>query len=264
MKTIYVDVLITVNIFIDFFLILCTKKLLHINAPYKRLLIAALLGGIESLIALLPELNFALNILFDLTGAAVIIFAAFGKCRIKTYIKRVAVYFVFSFTFCGIMIFVYSAFRPKGMEIYNDVVYFNISPVLLIILTLACYYMLSLIKRLTNGVKGARVCNVEIKTEAGDFSFCARIDTACTLKEPFSGKDVMVAEKQLLDNFEPREEKTRLIPFNSLGGSGIIKGFEPDEIKIDGKPLTKQLYIGLCENVINGEIKALVPAEIFE
>lgn len=36
MKSVYIDVLITVNVFIDFILILCTKKALCINTSFKK------------------------------------------------------------------------------------------------------------------------------------------------------------------------------------------------------------------------------------
>ena len=262
MKTIYIDVLITVNIFIDFMLILCTKRCLHINASYKRMLMGSALGGFESLFALLPPLKFGLNIIYDLTGAAAIIFVAFGKCNIKTYLKRVAVYFLFSFSFCGIMIFIYTAFKPNGMEIYNDIVYFDISPVVLIILTLVCYYILKLIKRMTKGINGGGTCNVEIKAENKIITFCGKIDTGCNLKEPFSGDYVIVAEKSVMDNYSPDEKKIRLIPYESLGGSGLISGFKPQEVKIDGKKIDDQIHIGLCENILKGDIKALIPGQI--
>lgn len=262
MKTIYIDVLITVNIFIDFFLILCTKKALHINVTYKRILLGSIIGGVESLIALLPPVGFGINIPLNLMCAAVIVFSTFGKCTIKTYMKRVAVYFMFSFSFCGIMIFLYTAFKPNGMEIYNDVVYFNISPILLIIITLVSYYILKIIKRLTKGVNGGGTCNIEIKAEQKVFSFCAKIDSGCTLKEPFSGNDVIIVEKSILENFSPNDKKIRLIPFESLGGTGVIKGFKPDIVKIDNKKIDDDIYIGICENILNGDIKALTPLEI--
>ena len=56
MRTVYIDVLITVNLFIDFFLLLCTKTLLHIHTSIRRLIIGAAFGGSLSLIALLPAL----------------------------------------------------------------------------------------------------------------------------------------------------------------------------------------------------------------
>ena len=115
------------------------------------------------------------------------------------------------------MMFLYNAFKPKGMEVYNDTVYFNISPVLLIILTLVCYYILKLTKILTKGGNGSGVCKVEIKV---------------------------------------------IIPFESLGGNGFVKGFPPDKVKIDGKEICKSIYIGICNDVLKGDVKAIIPYEL--
>ena len=73
MKSVYIDVLITVNVFIDFILILCTKKALCINTSFKKMLLASLLGGVQSLIALFPPLPFFLNIPIDVLCAAGIV-----------------------------------------------------------------------------------------------------------------------------------------------------------------------------------------------
>ncbi len=264
LKTIYIDVLVAVNIFIDFFLIICTRNFLHIKTPFYRLIIGSLIGGIFSLAALLPNISFIINILIDLFGASIIVFAAFGISSFKTYMKRTAVYFVFSFTFCGIMIGIYSAFRPKGMAVYNDVIYFNISPILLIILTLICYYVLYILKRILKGSCSCPICNVEIKAEDKSYTFSAKVDTGCNLKEPFSGNCVMVVEKSLISSYNPDESKLRIIPFNSLGGNGIIKGFKPEKIFINGKEINNDVYIGICSNILKGDIKALVPPEIIK
>ena len=207
MKSVYIDVLITVNVFIDFILILCTKKALCINTSFKKMLLASLLGGVQSLIALFPPLPFFLNIPIDVLCAAGIVLCAFGKCPFKCFIKRISVFLSLSFSFCGIMMFLYNAFKPKGMEVYNDTVY-------------------------------------------------------CNLVEPFSGNYVIIAEQNIFDDYVPDETKTRIIPFESLGGNGIVKGFPPDKVKIDGKEICKSIYIGICNDVLKGDVKAIIPYEL--
>lgn len=262
MKTVYIDILITVNIFIDFFILVCTKGFLHIKASLKRLILGSVIGGALSLAALLPRIPTGINIILDIAFAALIIFAAFGKTNLKGFIKRTVVYFSISFSFCGIMIFIYTSFKPKGMEIYNNIVYFNISPVVLIILTLACYYILKLIKRLTKGVCGSCICNVELELCENAFTFCAKVDTGCNVKEPFSGNYVIVVEKSLLDELACDKNSFRLIPFESLGGNGILKGIKAGRVVIDKTEIPNDIYIGICENVLKGDVKALVPYEI--
>ena len=260
-KTVYVDVLVTVNIITDFILLLCVKRFLNIRARLMRIILGSLIGGVLSLTALLPKIPVGLNILADILFAAVIVFFAFGKTEIKNYIKRVAVYFGISFFFCGIMFFIYTAFKPKGMAIYNDVVYFDISPVLLIILTLICYYILKLFKRLTKGDISKAVCDVTLEINGKKAKFRAVADTGCSVKEPFSSNYVIIAEKDLLRDFVFDNTKMRIIPFDSLGGRGILRGYLPDSIAINGK-FIHNVYIGVCENVIKSEIKAIAPYEL--
>lgn len=262
MNSIYIDVLITVNIFIDYFLLILTNKIIGVNIKYYRIIIGSILGGIFSLTALLPTLPFGINILIDLAIAMIIIFTTFGKCNPKTYIKRVIVFFTLSFLFGGIMIFIYLSFRPNGMGIYNDVVYFNISPILLIALTLICYYILLAIKKLTKTVYKTDIHNIEIIINGKSYIFNAKLDTGCTVKEPFSGKSVIVAEREVFNNFVPDKTKIRIIPFTSLGGNGILQGFCADTIIIDGKVADNSVYIGICENIFKGDIKAIIPSEL--
>ncbi len=258
--TVYIDVLITVNIFTDFFLLLCVKRFLNIRARLIRLILGSLIGGVLSLTALLPKIPTGLNIIIDIVFAAVIVFFTFGRTNIKNYIKRVTVYFGISFFFCGIMIFIYTAFKPKGMAIFNDVVYFDISPVLLIILTLICYYILRLISRLTKGEIGKTVCNVEASFNAQSVTFNAVLDTGCNVKEPFSSFYVIIVEKDLLKGITLDPADMRIIPFDSLGGKGLLKGYLPNKLTVNGKEV--HAYIGVCENVINSEIKAIAPYEL--
>ena len=180
------------------------------------------------------------------------------------FLRRVAVYFALSFAFCGLMVFVCTTFHPKGMEICNDTVYFNISPFLLIILTLVCYYTTRLLKRLTKGVRGKSTCNIEISMGGAETSFLAAVDTGCTVKEPFSGDYVIIAEEEILRDLHLCNDKMRVIPFESLGGKGFIRGYRLSSLKIDGKESEQDVYLGVCENVLNGEIKALVPYELTE
>lgn len=262
MTTVYVDVLITVNIFIDFLLILCVKKLLDVRASLLRVILGSLLGGVFSLAALLPKLPFGLNLLSDLVFAALIVLSSLGFGGLRVFLRRVAVYFGLSFAFCGLMVFVYTTFHPKGMEIYNDTVYFNISPFLLIILTLVCYYTTRLLKRLTKGVRGKSTCNIEISMGGVETSFLAAVDTGCTVKEPFSGDYVIIAEEEILRDLRLRDDTIRIIPFESLGGKGILRGYRADSVRINGKRLDSDVYLGVCENILTGEIKALAPSDL--
>ena len=69
-------------------------------------------------------------------------------------------------------------------------------------------------------------------------------------------------EQNIFDDYVPDKTKTRIIPFESLGGNGIVKGFPPDKVKIDGKEICKSIYIGICNDVLKGDVKAIIPYEL--
>ena len=264
MRTVYVDVLIVVNMLIDAILLISAATLLQLRVKLTGLLIAACLGGLFSLAALLPPLPLPLNLLIDSICAAMLVFTACGKTDIKSFFRRTAVFFALSFFFCGIMILICTMFHPAGLEVSNDVVYFNISPVLLIIFTLICYYLLRLFHFVTNKTQGKRICSVSVSIGENQSSFRAMVDTGCDVREPFSGDYVVIAEKELITVPPDFKFQFRIIPFQSLGGSGVLKGIRADRIQIDGKELTNRIYIGLCENVLKGDVKTLVPSAVLK
>lgn len=265
MQKIYVDVLIFLNVFITYFLLLGVQKLLKLKTSTKRLILSSLAGGIFSLLALLPELSFVLSILYKLSVASVLVLIAFRKCHIKEFAKRTFTFFVVSFLFCGIMIMLYSLLKPNNLVIINDVVYFHISPLFLLSSTVICYLILRIYQHITRRRNSLHhIYSVTVFLKSKSVTFDGRIDTGCSLTEPFSGADVIIAEKSVLKNLAYDESNMRVIPFSSLGGSGIIKGFRADDVYINNIRIEKEIYIGACENIIVGEVKAIINSNIIE
>ena len=79
MTTIYIDILVCLNVIVNYFLLLASGKFL--SRPYKRwrILLGAFLGGLYSLYILLPQLAQWFTILVELAMAATITLTAFGR-----------------------------------------------------------------------------------------------------------------------------------------------------------------------------------------
>lgn len=262
MRTVYVDVLVAVNLLIDCMLLMSVGRLLRLQTKPWRIILGGAVGGACSLAALLPKLPSALTAALDLIFAALMILATFGRTSPKRFLIRTSALFAASFSFCGIMLFVCTIFKPKGIAVINDVVYFNISPIWLILLSLLCFYALKLFGRLTHKTAAKRVCTVQARLGNDTAEFTALVDTGCHVTEPFSGDAVIIAEKALLKDIPLLNFQIRIIPFESLGGSGALEGIPAKEISIDGKALPERVYIGLCDGVLRGDVKAIVPSEI--
>lgn len=265
MHIIYIDVLIFTNIFQDFMLLLILKKVLQLKASYFRLLLGGLAGGVTSLLALLPTLNFFITLLINAIVAFILVFIAFGLHDKRSFIKNSASLFMLSFLVNGALICFYLAVKPNGMAVINNKVYFDISPLLLIILTLLIYFILWSYKRLfKNHVNSYETVIVSVILKRKEFIIKCKIDSGCNVKEPFSGNYVIIIDESQLEDAEISKENMRVIPFQSLGGNGIIYGFKADEVKISNKKLNKDVYIGLCTNIFKNDFKGLVPKNLLE
>lgn len=262
LRTVYVDVLIVVNMIIDWMMLLSVGRILKLRTKSRRILLGSAVGSVCSLVALLPRLAPPVNLIIDLVFAALMILAAYGRASPKSFIIRTVTLFAVSFSFCGIMVFICSVFHPSGIAVVNDVVYFNISPVALILLTISCFYALKLFGRLTRKDIGKRICTVNITIRSFTAEFQALADTGCHVTEPFSGSFVIIADKSCLGNITISGSSGRIIPYQSLGGSGMLEGIPADEVSIDGHSLAERVYIGICDGVLKGDIKAIVPYEL--
>lgn len=265
MQTIYLDVLILTNIFQDFLYLLFTKRILHHKGKTKRLILSSITGGISSLIILLPEINFIINIITNITISSILILLAFGFNNKKIFIRSTLTLYILSFLVNGALIFFYLSIKPNGMLIINDRVYFNISPILLILLTLLIYFILLIYKKLfSNHSNSKEIADVTIVLNNEVKTIKCKIDSGCNVKEPFSNSEVIIVERVMLKNFDLTNINKRIIPFDSLGGKGIIYGFKPEKVLINNKELLKEVYIGICDNILKGTIKGITPSSIFK
>ena len=263
LHTIYADVFFFINMFEDFVLLLCVKRIIHANIKYTRLLLSAFLGAIFSFTAFLPFNQFPVNFIVDIILSLTLTLICFGYKNKNLFLKTSATLVIVSLLYTGAMIFIYLAFSPSGMMIINNAVYFNVSPLLLIILTFVIYVILFLFKKLYKNHTGSSLIHkVKILHNNKEYNIKCKTDSGCNVKEPFSGASVIIAEKSELENLSADEKTMRVIPFDSLGGNGIIYGFKADEIFIDDKKVNEEIYIGICDGIFKYEIKGLIPQNI--
>lgn len=280
-KTVYIDVLIGTNIIINYFIILAVAKCTKIKPRLFRIVLGSVFGALCSLIIFLPEIGFLINLIVKLIISACIILITFGFNSAKAFIKNMGLFYLISFCFAGVMLFIWFVLTPKGMVVKNSIVYFNISPVVMIVTTVVCYLIIRLIDRYTSRQESKiEICKIKIINNDRFCEFYGKIDTGNSLCEPFSQCPVIVANEDAVKNIaedafnillnysEPTvvlKHKYRLVPFTSVGGSGLLPAFSPKEVYINGIFCKKKIFVAVCKNnVLNGEIKAMVNPEIIE
>ena len=95
--TIYADMLVAVNLYIDFFLLWCVRKVLGLGARTRRLLLGAFLGAVWALFSLLPLPAWA-ALPLGLGGALLAALGAFAPGSAKLLGKAALCLWLFSFT----------------------------------------------------------------------------------------------------------------------------------------------------------------------
>ncbi len=266
MQVIYIDSLLCVNLFIDYIMLYSIRKFLHINSGNLRLLLGSTFAAVSTLGVFLPFYTIIFSIFYRLITAFITVLISFGFSDIKKAFIRSFAFILMSMVLCGVVIVIELTMDSKRICIYNDTVYFDISPVMLILITSGTYIALSVYDKLrnTNNMK-TKILNITFYTsESTCVSFESMVDTGCTLKEPFSGLPVILAEEELLKTIYVPQEKMRIIPFSTASGLGSVYGFKPLRLTVNGQTLHSGCYIGICKNTLKGEIKSITGTEIAE
>lgn len=250
--------LVIVNFFITFLLLLACSKLCKEQAKTARLVLAAFIGGGYSLVLLFDKLAFAVSLLGKVSAACVIVFAAFGKRPFWLFIKNVAVFMFVNFVFLGVIIGGWMIFKPTGVVINNSTVYFDVSVKILLASAAAAYAATVLIIRLYNRrISKNELYDISVEKCGKKYRFFAFADSGNNLKEPFTDSPVIVAAAEVF----PDVECNRVIPITTVGGEGVLYAFKPDRVTVQtarGQSELGGVYIALSDNFKKGEYKGII------
>lgn len=266
---VYADVLVVLNLIVDYFLLSAAARLLHINPPFWRQLIAAILGGISSLIIFLPTQGFVLELFIQLSVCIIMSYTAFGFVSLRRFVRAAAVLFGVTFGYGGGMMALWYALRPNGMVINNSVVYFDISPVFLILFSVVGYIAVSVLRRLfgANGVSSS-LCTAEIFIDGNSRVFSVLVDTGNSLEDTFSNSEVIIADSNAVKSllgFIPKAEnlpdRYRIIAGTGVTGQALLDGFRCDRAVITYSGRKIELHrpiLAISQQPLGGDYDAII------
>lgn len=281
-QVIYVDILLIVNLFVNYFMLLAVAKFFYLKPKRLRIILAASIGSIYSLYIFLPKQGLLISSLLKVIMMVSIVIISFG-IRKSTLFKSIICFFLINFAFSGLIFLMWTTLKPQGISFNNGIVYFNISPVMLIIFTSISYFIIEFINKfLGRHISKDNFCNIKVKIFNKICEFNAFIDTGNLLREPFSNLPVIIAkrddvsdafpknfdfsnQKFLCEFFKKSKVKFRLIPFEGMSYSGLVPAFKPEFIIVQnssGESFEKEGYIAICSDK-NFE-KSLVGLEILD
>lgn len=257
---IYVDVLFVINFFITFLLLLFTSKMAKRELKLVRILAGSAVGGVYSLVILLDELHFLVTFLGKIACAFLIVFISFGFKRLYIYIKAVSIFFFSNMLFLGVIISLWFAFKPEGVVVNNSTVYFDISAKVLLFSALFAYLISTAVIKIYNRtVSKKEIYSLTVIKDGESVHLFAFLDSGNKLKEPFSGYPVIIVDESKI-SFETE----RVIPFDTVGGEGMLRAFKPDKIILSsGKKAfeTDRAYVAVSQ-VNSKDFSAILNPEI--
>lgn len=268
--TVYIDVLFVVNLIINYLLLLSTARLAGV--PYSRLRLAAgaMLGAAFSVLLFFISVGPLTASVLKIVCCVSIIFTAFGLK--KRFLQLVLLFCAVTFIFGGGVYALYLLAGNAGLgqfPVRNGVLYVNISLRVLLLSSAAVYFLLTLVSgRLFHRPHaGQRTAHIRCRLAGREAAFDALEDTGFNLTDPVSNNPVIVADyssvfpalppaaRQILRTAAPddpasaltalsgvgQERLFRLIPYKTIGGSGMMLAFRPDTLLLDGRKLKNGL-----------------------
>jgi len=249
---IYTDILFCTNFFMDYLIITVCSAIVPGETKHIRKMLASLLGGIYGVCMFIPDFEFICSIFAVFLFSAAISAVVICPCRIKDFFRYLIVYYITSFLLAG-SIYMILPFIGGGV-VRNNVIYYDGVGILAVAAGTA-FFVVKCVKYLKTH-RGKEEYNVKIKYKDKVVKTNGILDTGNLLKDPKSGKTVVVGDEELLKKLFSKEcnifnisewvESTdiRLVPYKTLAGEGVMTGFMADEIHID-KEIIKDIIVAV-------------------
>lgn len=271
MPIIYLDILIAVNLVIDYLLLSATSRILRLTPKRWRLLLGGSVGAVSACLIFLTTAPIMLIVILHFLSACILIRIAFPFSNVSVFLKRVLVFYVISALFSGGVSALWSLTKSEAFYAYNGVVYFDISPLVLTAFAVVTYAILCLYeyitrKRMPHGISFL----LRIDDGHGVCECRALYDTGMHLTEPFSGRPVVIVEEAVLTPYlsDVRRMRMRVVPYRSLGTDGLLPAFVPRFLTIEGKDRRSKdisgTYVALSKGLDRGEYQALIGSDVME
>jgi stage II sporulation protein GA (sporulation sigma-E factor processing peptidase) len=296
MPVIYIDVLLALNLFIDFLLLSAVSRILRLPPKRIRLVLGAVAGSGCSCLLFLPALSPPASLIIKTICACAIVRIAFVWRGFMLYIKQLAAFLVASALFAGIAFAIWFFAAPEGFYVINGVVYYNVSPLMLTALTVVSYLAISLYDRLTHKRMAlGQEYRLIIDCGGGPVGLRTLYDTGHHVTDVFSGSPVAVVRYGAVEACLPENlrksvcfaldglnavrpgwkeqasiaaavgSRLRLIPVKTVGGTSLLPAFAPPHMELvsnRGNADVTGAYIAVCKVLGRGEYDAIIGTDL--
>ncbi len=265
----YADILMLLNLVVDYFLLSLTARILRRSVSFGRQLCGAGVGAVSSLYIFLPQSSLWIELSVRGLVAALMTLCCFGFFGWRRFFRTVAVLFAVTFGYAGAMIGIWLLLRPNGMVINNSVVYFNISPVFLVGFSAAAYLVATLLRgALDKKSPSSKTCRIALSVGEETAEFTGILDSGNSLTDLFGAASVIIADQSVAQKLfgrdvspETQPNRYRVIPTGTVSGHELLEGYRCDTGKIyceDTVTVLERPILAVSKTRLQGEYSAII------
>ena len=202
MTVIYLDELFLLNFVVDYLLLLAAGRLSGEILRRGWLALGAAIGAAYAAAAVLPGMGFLLHPLCKLGAAVLALLAGYGKSR--RLLRVSLVFFAVSAAFGG-GVFALQLLGGRGLTLQNGIFYSAMDLRLILLSAAGCYGLLPLVFRGIgrHGGPSGELTRVRLTLGERQVELTGLVDTGNTLTDPATGRPVLVAEADSLEELLP-------------------------------------------------------------
>ena len=271
--TIYLDIVFLEDVFVNYTILIATTMILKQKMRFIKMFVSSALGGIISIVLFLINAPILIEFFIKILISMMMVLICFGKKKI--FIK-VFTFYLISLVFGGVTIFLIFSIKPENINIVEKITNSKVLIKNIIKASIISVVMIFIVSKLikNNEFKKRNIYDLEIFYKGKMVKIKAFLDSGNLLKEPITGKSVIIVEKEslngvveqdIIDNLKNiltgkwlKDVNTKfsffIIPFTSLGNNnGILIGFKPEYIKIyaETEVLKNDIVIGIYDGKLN-------------
>lgn len=284
------------NLIMNAIILYATAIILKIKPKFIRILMSSGIGSLYAIISYITQLQIYALIISKVILAIIMVYVAFNPQTIKKMWKQLLIFYLTSFVFGGVSLYLIYVIKPQNILMKNGMFAgeYALKVIMLGAILAFCIIKLSIKIIKTKLNPKDMYCKIKLKLNGKQVETKAMIDTGNLVKEPITNTPVVIVESSLLYDILPKEilnnlesilcgelsqipeeiqmqyiSKLKCIPFASLGKqNGMLVGIRADEIEVenedDEKKKSDNIIIGIYDKSLTkrGEYRALVGMEI--
>lgn len=241
--TVYIDLLILVNILVNYFLIKLTAVFSNSNINSKRIIISSFIGSLFSLIIIF-DMPVIVSVLLKVFSVVFCSFISFGFTSKFIFVKRTMILLSVYMMFTGIL----QMLSEKTSYIYinNCSFYISINPIIFVAVVVVFYMIFTFAEIVFCQHPQNFIYDIVINTEFGNISATGFYDTGFNVKDIMHHRPVIMCSMDYLgttglydiysktERFYSGDIDKEIIPlfYSDITGGGMLPAFKTNSVII--------------------------------